>query len=74
MSEHQKISTAALRVVEAFRKKPALALETNRTSCVLQDGLTCTVREGDHQLIADMVPVMGGRRQRPVAGILGARH
>ena len=71
MSEHQKISTAALRVVEAFRKKPALALETNRTSCVLQDGLTCTVREGDHQLIADMAPVMGGDGNGPSPGFFG---
>lgn len=71
MADDQQIAAAASRVAAAFRKKPELALDSNHTSCVLHDGLKCEVREGDHRLVADMGPVMGGEGHGPTPGFYG---
>ena len=44
MARNEQIADALNRVVDIFEKKPEMALDTNLTTSVLEDGLKCTVR------------------------------
>ena len=71
MARNEQIADALNRVVDIFEKKPEMALDTNLTTSVLEDGLKCTVRQGDHTAVVDMVEIMGGENAGPSPGFFG---
>lgn len=71
MANDEHIATALNRVVGFFEQKPEAGLETDRTTSVLEDGLVCVVKQGDHSAVIDMGKVMGGENAGPSPGFFG---
>lgn len=71
MAKDEHIAVALNRVVEFFEQKPEMGLETDRTTSVLEDGLKCIVKQGDHSAAIDMGEVMGGEGAGPSPGFFG---
>lgn len=71
MTRNAQIADALDRVVGFFEKKPEMGLDTDVTTSVLEDGLKCVVRQGDHSAVIDMGEIMGGEGAGPSPGFFG---
>jgi len=56
------------RVIAVYRKKPSTALSTIHATGRLDEGLKCTVHQGDHQAVMDMPDMIGGGGAAPTPG------
>lgn len=65
------LNQALNRVIEVFQAKPAVALDTDKTSARLEKGLQCQIRQGDLRVTADMAKVLGGGGSSPSPGFFG---
>lgn len=68
MDRNAEIRAAQERVITVFREKPKAALSTIRGSGRIEDGLTYTFRQGDHEAVMDMKKVLGGEEKGPTPG------
>jgi uncharacterized OsmC-like protein len=68
MHRDLEIRAAQARAADIFRKKPDAAFSTKRASGHLNEGLVCTVRQGDYEVVADMPKVLGGLGSAPSPG------
>ncbi len=68
MDRNAEIRAAQERIIAVFRKKPATAFSTTHASAHIEDGLTCTFRQGDHQAVMDMSKSLGGDKKGPTPG------
>jgi hypothetical protein len=68
MHRDAEIRAAQERVIQVFRKKPAMALSSTRASGHVGEGLACTVRQGDHEAVLDMSKTLGGDERGPTPG------
>ena len=66
---HEEMRLAQERVMSVYSKKPHLALSTIATTASVEDGLFCTVHEGDYQNTTDMPVTLGGTGQAPSPGV-----
>lgn len=66
-----QIAKSLSRVIEVFDKKPEAALDTDRATARLGDGLKCVVTQGGHTAVMDMGTVMGGENAGPTPGFFG---
>ena len=71
MASNAQIAKEANNIIEFFKKNPEKGLDTDRTACVLEDGLKCTVNQGEHSAIIDMGEIMGGEGAGPNPGFFG---
>lgn len=71
MASNAQIAEAMNNVIDIFKKSPERGLSTDRTACVLEDGLKCTVSQGEHSAIIDMGEMMGGDGAGPNPGFFG---
>ncbi len=71
MANDGQIAKALNRVAEVFAKKPETALDTDRATARLEDGLKCIVTQGEHSAVMDMGEVMGGESAGPTPGFFG---
>lgn len=65
------IAAAFRRVAEMFREDPGRGLNSAVSHTRIESGLTCHVREGDWELVADMSRGAGGAKLGPTPGVLG---
>jgi uncharacterized OsmC-like protein len=65
MASAESIKTALERAANTVAAKPAVGQRTYVSTAVVEDGLTCRVREKDHFLTADLPPSMGGENKGP---------
>ena len=68
MDRNAEIRAAQERVIAVYRKKPQTAFSTTHASAHVEDGLTCTFRQGDHQAVMDLSKVLGGDEKGPTPG------
>ena len=68
MHRDVEIRAAQERAADIFRKKPGAAFSSIRANAHLGDGLACTVRQGDYEVVADMPKVLGGLGSAPSPG------
>ena len=62
------IKAALDRLVDVYQKRPDFARSTAAISGTVEDGLTCTISDGSHEVIADMPEAMGGVGAGPTPG------
>lgn len=68
MDRNAQIRAAQERIIAIFQKKPSAALSSIRASGHVGDGLTCRVRQGDHEAVMDMSKPIGGDGTAPTPG------
>jgi uncharacterized OsmC-like protein len=68
MAQDSDIRAAQERIIEVFRKRPAMTLSSIAASGHVGQGLACTVRQGDHQATMDMGKTLGGDEAGPTPG------
>ena len=68
MDRNAQIRAAQERIVAVFQKKPNAAFSSVRANGHLGDGLTCRVRQGDHEAVMDMGKGIGGDGTAPTPG------
>ncbi len=71
MATDAQIAKALNRVVDVFEKKPETALDTDKATARLEDGLKCVVTQGDYSAVMDMGEVLGGESAGPTPGFHG---
>lgn len=71
MANDGQIAKALNRVAEVFTKKPETALDTDRATARLEDGLKCIVTQGEHSAVMDLGEVLGGENAGPTPGFFG---
>jgi uncharacterized OsmC-like protein len=59
------------RITRALELKPELGLGTGISTARITNGLTCSIREGQWELNADMPIQVGGSGSAPTPGVLG---
>ena len=62
------VRDAVNRVIDVFKKRPQKALSTNQATAVVDDGLRCLFRQGEHDAVMDMPEIMGGGDAGPTPG------
>ncbi len=68
MDRNAQIRAAQERIIAIFQKKPSAAFSSIRASGHVGDGLTCRVRQGDHEAVMDMSKPIGGDGTAPTPG------
>lgn len=68
MDRNAEIRDAQERVIAVYRKKPNTAFSTTQASAHIEDGLTCTFRQGSREAVMDMSKVLGGDGKGPTPG------
>ena len=68
MKSDAEIQSAQGRVMSVFRRRPDAAMDTKHSEARITEGLTCTVREGDQEVVLDMPEPIGGSGQGPSPG------
>ena len=62
------IKEAVDRLVEVYRRRPSFALSTAGVTGVVEDGLACTLSDGQHTIVTDLPEEMGGDDTGPTPG------
>jgi uncharacterized OsmC-like protein len=65
MASAEQIKTALDRAANTITTRPAIGQRVYVSTAIVEEGLTCRVREKDHVIIADLPPSMGGDSQGP---------
>ncbi len=68
MQSDKAIGSAQRRIMEVFKKRPGMALSTEKASGRLEDGLKVTFSEGGRLAVMDMERTMGGTEAGPSPG------
>lgn len=68
MKSDDEIFAAQQRVMSVFHRRPEAALDTKRADARVDRGLTCTVSEGDLEVVVDMPAPVGGSEMGPTPG------
>src|SRR5690349_9162169 len=68
MDRNAEIRAAQERIITVFKQRPQTALSTSKGSAGIEDGLTCTYRQGDLKAVMDMSKVLGGDEKGPTPG------
>ncbi len=68
MDRNAEIRAAQERVIAVFRKRPTEAFSTVSATARIEEGLTCTFRQGGQEAVMDMSKVIGGDGRGPTPG------
>ena len=68
MDRNAEIRAAQERVIAVFTQRPQAAFSTIKGSAGIEDGLTCTYRQGDLEAVMDMGKPLGGDEKGPTPG------
>ena len=68
LSRNQAIKGALDRLVDVYKQRPSYAESTASVTGVIEDGLTCTIKDGDHTVVSDQPVAMGGGDAGPSPG------
>ena len=68
MKSDEEIRLAQERVMSVFHRRPEAALDTKHADASISEGLTCTVTEGDREVVLDMPEPVGGSELGPSPG------
>ena len=67
-NRNEIIKTALDRLVEVYQQRPSFAESTSGVTATVEDGLVCKISDGQHSVVADMPPPMGGDDAGPTPG------
>ena len=68
MKSDEEIRLAQERVMSVFHRRPEAAFDTKHADARISEGLTCTVTEGDREVVLDMSEPVGGSELGPSPG------
>ena len=68
LNSNLTIKTALDRMVDIYKQRPKVAQSTSSIKAMVEDGLTCRITDGSHEVIADLPEVMGGNDAGPTPG------
>jgi uncharacterized OsmC-like protein len=68
MDRDAEIRAAQERIIAIYQKRPDAAFSSIRANGHLGEGLTCRVRQGDHEAVMDMSKGIGGDGSAPTPG------
>jgi uncharacterized OsmC-like protein len=68
MAQDSEIRAAQERIIEVYRRKPAMVFSSTRASGRVEEGLACRVSQGDKRAVLDLPPIMGGDDAGPTPG------
>jgi len=68
MDRNAEIRAAQEQIIAQYREKPSEAFSTSSASARIENGLTCTFRQGDREAIMDMGKALGGDDKGPSPG------
>lgn len=68
LDKNHVIKEALDRLVDVYEKRPSFAQATIGLTGTVEDGLVCTLSDGEHTMIADLPQEMGGEDTGPSPG------
>ena len=68
LNNNLAIKSALDRMVDVYQKKPQTARSTSAITGLVEDGLACTISDGNLTVVADLPGAMGGNDSGPTPG------